>query len=326
MRESLMRCELPFYQGRGSRISPLASPTVGRLGSVRFDLTTLKLFVSAIDRGSIAGAAEHEHMVPSAASKRIGDLEAGLGVALFVRQRAGVMPTAACEALARHAREVIKTLDRIPRALSTVGADEAADIRILANQTAIVVVVADLASYVARRPGVQIRMEEGQSLPIVESIAQGHGDIGIIGHFQPTDRLHVIPYRSIPLLLVTPSLHPLAGRESVSFAQALDFDLITMMQGTAIRGWAMAAAARIGREPKFTMSVQSYEAMRALVQAGLGIGVMPAPNILPYQAFLQVCAVPLTDDWAQMQLYLVCDPRKAARPAVEHLLADLAAA
>ena len=293
---------------------------------MRFDLTTLKLFVSAIDHGSIASAAEHEHIVASAASKRIGDLETGLGVALFLRQHAGVVPTAAGEALASHAREVMKTLNRIPGALSTLAADDQPDIRIVANQTAVVVVVADLASYIARRPGVKIRLGEGQSLPIIESVVQGGADIGIIGHFQPTDRLHVVPYRRIPLMLVMPASHPLASREAIPFAEALEFDLITLTQGTAIRGWALAAAARMAREPKFTMQVQSYEAMRAMVQAGLGIAVMPAANIVPYQDLLQVRALPLTDDWAHMQLYLVCDRRTAAVPAVEQLLAQLAAA
>ena len=293
---------------------------------MRFDLTTLKLFVSVIDHGSIARAAEREHIVASAASKRIGDLEAGLGVALLVRQHAGVVPTAAGEALARHAREVIKTLDRIPDALSTLAADDQPDIRMLANQTAVVVVVADLASYIARRPAVKIRLEEGQSLPIIESVAQGSAGIGIIGHFQPTDRLHVVPYRSIPLMLVMPASHPLAGRGAISFAEALEFDLITLVQGTAIRGWALAAAARMARKPKFTMQVQSYEAMRAMVHAGLGIAVMPAPNILPYEDLLQVRALPLTDDWACMQLYVVCARRSAGTPAIEELLAHLAAA
>jgi DNA-binding transcriptional LysR family regulator len=294
---------------------------------VRFDLTTLKLFVSAIEHGSIASAAEREHIVASAASKRIGDLETGLGVALLVRQHAGVVPTAAGDALARHAREVIKTLDQIPGTLSTLAAaDDQPDLRILANQTGVVVVVADLASYIARRPGVKIRLEEGQSLPIIESVAQGNADVGIIGHFQPTDRLHVVPYRSIPLMLVVPVSHPLDSRRAVGFAEALEFDLITLMQGTAIRGWALAAAARMARKPKFTMQVQSYEAMRAMVQAGLGIAVMPAANILPYQDLLQVRALPLTDDWACMQLYLVCDRRTAGIPAIEELVAHLTTA
>lgn len=293
---------------------------------MRFDLTTLKLFVSVIEHGSIARAAKREHIVASAASKRIAELEAGLGVALLVRQHAGVVPTAAGEALARHAREVIKTLDRIPGALTTLAADDQPDIRILANQTGVVVVAAALATYIARRPGARIRIEEGQSLPIIESVAGGSADVGIIGHFQPTDRLHVVPYRSIPLMLVVPASHPLAGRGALSFADALEFDLITLVQGTALRGWALAAAARMPCEPKFTMQVQSYEVMRAMVQASLGIAVMPAANILPYEGLMQVRAIALTDDWAHMQLYLVCDRAAAGIPAIDELLTHLAAA
>jgi DNA-binding transcriptional LysR family regulator len=295
------------------------------VGPMRFDLVTLKLFVSAIDHGSIASAAEHEHTVASAASKRIGDLETGLGVALLIRQHAGVVPTAAGEALARHAREVIQTLDRIPDVLSTLAADDPLDIRMLANQTGTVVAATAVADYLGRRPGARIRLEEGHSLAIIESVAQGSADIGIIGHFEPTDRLHVVPYRSVPLLLVTPASHPLAASNAVSFAEALEFELITLIQGTAIRGWALAAAARLAYKPKFTMQVQSYEAMRAMVQAGLGVAVMPAPNIRPYEDLLQVRALPLTDDWACMQLNLICDRRAAGTPAIAQLLAHLAA-
>lgn len=292
---------------------------------MRFDLTTLKLFVGAIEHGSIASAAEHEHLVASAASKRIGELETALGVALLLRQHAGVTPTAAGEALARHAREVIQTLDRIPAALSTLGATEPVDVRILANQTAIVVMAADLARFIAQQPTTRILLEEGHSLPIIESVAQGNADIGIIGHFQPTDRLQVVPYRSIPLMLAMPAAHPLARRGPLSFAEALEFDLITLVQGTAIRGWALAAATRMARQPRFTIQAQSYEAMRAIVHAGLGLAVMPAPNILPYQEFLQLRALPLTDDWACLQLYLVRDRRTAGNSAIDELLFHLAA-
>lgn len=293
---------------------------------MRFDLTTLRLFVSAIDKGSIAGAAEHEHMVASAASKRIGDLESGLGVALLIRQHAGVVPTAAGEALARHAREVIETLDRLPDAISTVAAEHPPGIRMLANQTGFVVVLPDLASYLGRRPTASVRLEEGQSLPIIESVAQGSADLGLIGHFRPTDRLHVVPYRSISLMLAVPGTHPLAGHAAISFAEAVEYDLVTLMQGTAIRGWLLAAAARMARKPRFTIQVQSYEAMRATVQAGLAVAVMPEPNIKPYEGLLQVRALPLVDDWARMQLNLVCARSAAETPALRELLAHLARA
>jgi DNA-binding transcriptional LysR family regulator len=291
--------------------------------AVRFDLTTLKLFVSVIDQGSIARAAEGEHIVPSAASKRISELESQLGVALLVRQHAGVIGTAAGEALARHAREVIHTLERIPDALSTLAADDQPDIRILATQTAVVVLVADLARD-AKRPPPKMRLDEGHSLQIIESVAQGTADLGVIGHFQPANRLRVIPYRRIPLKLVVPASHPLASRTAISFAEALEFDFITLVQGTAIRGWALAAAARMARKLKFTMQVQSYEAMRAMVHGGLGIAIIPEPNIAPYTDLFDVRALPLADDWAYMQLYIVCAQHTAGNAAIDDLLERLA--
>ena len=168
-----------------------------------------------------------------------------------------------------------------------------------------------------------MRLEEGQSLPIIEAIVQGDADIGIIGHYQPSNRLRVIPYRNIPLLLAVPSSHPLASRSSISFAEALEFDLITFVRGTAIRGWADEAAGRLARRAKFTMQVSSYEAMRLMVGAGLGIAVIPAPNILPFKDRLEIRALPLTDEWAKMQLFLVCRHDGAGSSAAADFVAHL---
>ena len=46
---------------------------------MRFDLTTIKLFLSTVEQGSIAGAAETNAIAPSAVSRRISDLEGRLG-------------------------------------------------------------------------------------------------------------------------------------------------------------------------------------------------------------------------------------------------------
>ena len=57
---------------------------------MRFDLTTLRLFLAVVDRGSITKAAEQEHIVASAVSKRLSDLEIQLGSEAFqLRGQAG---------------------------------------------------------------------------------------------------------------------------------------------------------------------------------------------------------------------------------------------
>jgi DNA-binding transcriptional LysR family regulator len=293
---------------------------------MRFDLTRLRLFVAVVEEKSIAKAADREHLVPSAVSRRITDLEEQLGMLLLVRLRAGVKPTAAGEELVRHARDVMKALDRIPHELMNFAGEGRAPIRIAANFTATVgYVVDDLKSYLAANPEAKVRLEERLSLAIIDAVEEGQIDFGIIGHYSPADRLRVIPYRRAPLWLAVPPAHPLAGRESITFAEALEFELITPMQGTAMHGLALDAAAETRRKPKLTVQVTTYEAMRKMVQANFGIAVFPEPNLLPYKELLGLLCIPLVGRWASMQLNLV-HTESELDPAAQHLVNFLTAA
>jgi DNA-binding transcriptional LysR family regulator len=119
-------------------------------------------------------------------------------------------------------------------------------------------------------------------------------------------------------MLALPRTHPLATRESIRFAEILAFDLITLLEGTAIHSWAIEAGARVARKPRLVMEATSYESMRKMVQAGLGIAVIPEPNITPYQELFELAAVPLSDSWATMDLQLIFkQPRSDARELTE---------
>lgn len=294
---------------------------------MRFDLTTLRLFLAVVDRGSITKAAEQEHIVASAVSKRLSDLEIQLGIPLLTRQHAGVVATPAGIALAQHARDVIHALDRIPGALSTAASDDPLMLHVWANATATVgYLLDDLNVFLLRHPEIKIRLEERHSLPTIDAIADGSADLGVIGYFQPSDRLQVRPYRRVPLMLVVPPVHPLSGRNEISFGEILDFDLITLMEGAAIRGLVVEAGARTARKPRFVMEVISYESMRKMVQAGLGIAVIPAPNIIPYKELFGLCAIPLSDNWAAMELNLIFKKARRDAPGLAELIEHLSGA
>lgn len=294
---------------------------------MRFDLTTLRLFVAVIDHGSITKAAEQEHIVPSAVSKRLSDLEIQLGMPLLTRQYSGVVATPAGEALAQHARDVIHALDRIPRELNTITSEDRTMLRVWANATATVGYLADdLNVFLSHHPQMKIRLEERRSLPTIDAVADGGVDLGVIGYFQPTDRLQVRPYRRVPLMLVVPCAHPLAGRNEIRFAEVLEFDLITLMEGTAIHSWAVEAGARIACKPRLVMEVTTYESMRKMVQADLGIAVIPAPNIIPYTDLFGLRAIPLSDSWAAMDLNLIFKGARGDAPGLAQLIEHLSGA
>lgn len=80
---------------------------------MRLDPTSLKLFVSVIEEGTIAAAAEREHIAASALSKRLSELEGILHTQLLARSNKGIAPTAAGIALLNLARGVLHDLDEV---------------------------------------------------------------------------------------------------------------------------------------------------------------------------------------------------------------------
>ena len=96
------------FRPRNAANSPLPGATIGALSvflvrmmnsRINFDWRDLEVFVAAAESGSIARAAERCRLAPSAASKRLSDLEAALARAAGAAQPWRARPTAAGQAL-----------------------------------------------------------------------------------------------------------------------------------------------------------------------------------------------------------------------------------
>ena len=70
-----------------------------RVARLHFDLTTLRLFIATAEQGGVTRAAERLHIAPAAASRRIVELEAQLGLPLFDRRLHGMALTEAGRAM-----------------------------------------------------------------------------------------------------------------------------------------------------------------------------------------------------------------------------------
>jgi DNA-binding transcriptional LysR family regulator len=272
---------------------------------MRHDIYTLRLFIAAYEERSIAKAAEREHIVASALSKRLSDLETSLKVTLFHRHRNGLEPTAAAHAVLHHARLVMRELTQMESELTDFGAGLKGQIRIHANVWAIVEYLpADLASFTSEHPMVRLDLEENVSSGIVRAISENAADIGILASTVPTPGLHVVPYRSDRLVAVMPRDHPLASRASVRLEDIVEYDLIGPRRGSAIDGLLMHAAHGLGRSLRTRVRASGFEAVARLAEARMGIGFAPAQAALRHAVTSDVATVPIDGDWAQRQLNL----------------------
>ena len=289
---------------------------------MKLDPVSLRLFVAVMEENTIAGAAAREHIAPSAASRRLSELEAALRVELFTRSNKGVEPSAAAFALLHLARGVLNDMDGIATQMRDYTTGARGHVRVVANISAITQFLpGELQSFLARHPQVDVRLQEQISTAIAHSVAENAADIGILNDGVYGERLTLLPYRTDELVLVVPTGHPLARRKSVRLTDALAFDFVGMHPGSAINNQLTRAAAEAQLPLKLRIQVTGYDALCLMVAAGLGVGVMPRGSAALYSGSLAVRTVTLAEPWAQRRLVL-CVRSYESLSSVSRLLVD----
>jgi DNA-binding transcriptional LysR family regulator len=294
---------------------------------MKLDPVSLRLFVAVMEESAIARAAAREHIAPSAASRRLAELEQQLRVELFARSNRGMQPTDAAWALLNLARGVLHDLDGIALQMREYGSGLRGQVRLVANISAITQFLpGELQRFMARHPGVQVRLEEQISSAIARSVAENAADLGILNEGAYGTHLRLLPYREDELVLAVPGDHALARRRQVRLAEALPYELVATHPGSAIHHQLQRAAAEAGLPLRLRMQVSGYDALCLMVAAGMGLGVLPRGSAQIYKSALAIRLVSLDEPWAQRRLMLCLRadeaPSGAARLLVEHLQAD----
>ena len=299
---------------------------------IRPDFTSLRIFLAVHATGNIARAAEREHIAPSAVSKRLQDLEADAGVRLLHRHARGVTPTAAGDALARHAQRLFAAVDGMAAELSGFSGGARGDVRIHAHSSAVVQYLPwEIASFARLYPEVRVVLREAISPNIITSIAEGGADIGIFAdNMGPLPGLTLLPYRKDRLAVLLPHDHPVAGHKEIGFSILRDQDFISPESGSSLRILLEAAARDMGCALRFRIEIKTFEAAVCMASAGLGIAVMPAGVASKLAAGTGLVAIPLSDSWAHRSLVLCVRGKgrlgASAQLMLQHLRAPDAAA
>lgn len=288
----------------------------------RLDLITLQLFVAVHEEGTLTRAALREAIAVSAASKRLMELEEALGIALFSRTAKGMTLTAAGETLLHHARRMLTEVEKVGIEVGEHLQGLRGYVRMLANLSAIIQFLPeDLHSFVSTHSRVKVDLEERPSGGVVEGVIDGVADLGICSMDSDTKDLFSVPYRHDRLAVVMRADHPLANRAQVAFAETLQYDHIGLHSASSINSRIHAAANTLGESLRVRIHVPGFDAVCRMVQADMGIGVLPHKAYELFGRGLGLTVVQLSDDWSYRTLLLVVRERDALSP-VSRLLFD----
>lgn len=272
------------------------------------DFITLKHFVAVCDTGSITRAAEQEHVVSSAVSKRVAALEAELGVTLLVRSRKGMVPTPAGETLLEHARDILRSTRRIVEDMTGYGAGIRGKVRLLATASAIGQWLPDDVAAFMKMPQhreIQVDIEEAVSRDIVRRIADGSASIGILWDATDLQDLQTHPYRTDRLVVVTHPEHTLAKKKSCPFTETLESEFVGLSPSSAASLMMERCSVMAGKPIRYRSQVSNFEAALRVVCANLGIAVVPFEAVQASCANMGLKTITLTDAWATRN-FVIC--------------------
>ncbi|KRB40906.1 MULTISPECIES: LysR family transcriptional regulator [unclassified Acidovorax] len=271
----------------------------------RVDAYSLRLFAAVAQEGSIVRAAAREHIAPSALSRRLTDLEHAFGTPLLVRSPRGVQLTEAGLLVFERGQQIDQGLQQLAREVQSLDGRVAGTVRVAANTSAVVGFLPErLKTLLARHPALHVSLKELDTPEVVRSCLDDHADVGVGVCMDVPAGMERWHFASDPLLVVLPRGHVLARRSAVGFAQALEWPLIGVRAGGSLDRFVHAQALAAGRSLQMAVSVGSFDAVCRMVEAGLGIAIVPQSAAAAYAGSRHFVRRPLQEDWAARELCL----------------------
>lgn len=290
------------------------------------NLSSLEILIAAIEEKSLSRAAERVHLVTSAASKRISDLERRLGTTLLRRHGRGVEPSPAGAMLYQQAKAILRNVAKAKESMAAYSNGGVPNIRLVANSSTVLQFLpADISAFARKMPASRVDLVEAFSYDVPHMVADGQADIGIYHAEHPSSGVVSMPYRTDREGLVVPVGHPLSQRGSLRLDEALDYDFLGNFPRHSLDEFLTLAGATISRPLRVRAQVSNPEARCAMVREGMGLAIMPEGIARNYVARLGLVVLTLTDPWASRQLFVCVRDAHAlspqARALLDHLLA-----
>ena len=287
-------------------------------------LTSLRLFEAAVRLGSLSAASAEAHIAISAVSRRIADLEHQFGTRLLYRDIRGVEPTPAGRVLAAHAANLLRLAERVSEDMAQFSEGTRGLVRVAANPSAVNQFLPDLFSrFRATAPEIRFEVREGVSADIVREVQEGHVDIGIFAASVPHEGIQAFPFRTDSLCVVVSAGHRLAGAGALALRELFGEPHIGLEDGSSLFAQVCQRAEEAGHPLTVAFRVRSFEAVRRMAAAGLGVGILPRAVAAPYAEVDEIAVVPLSEAWSRRPFLVGVRERAALAASAEAFLAYL---
>jgi DNA-binding transcriptional LysR family regulator len=234
------------------------------------ELSDLTVFRAVVRAGGVTRAAQQLHRVQSNVTTRVKQLEAELGVALFVREGRRMQLTAEGRVLVDYADRLLALADEARNAVSD--ARPRGTLRLGAMEsTAAVRLPQPLNRLHRKHADLAVELRTGNPQQLTALVLNGELDAALVAEPVTDSRLESRAVFDEELVLVSPADHaPIGSARDVTTRTLLAFE-----PGCPHRQRAEDWFARAQVTPDRIVEMGSYHAILGCAVAGMGVAVMP---------------------------------------------------
>lgn len=258
-------------------------------------LEPLRAFDLVAREGTFSAAAERLGLTQPAVSLQVRQLERRLGVRLLERVGRSVRPTAAGAELLQHVPAIAAALEAALRAVGTHASEVAGRVRLCTGLTTCLYLLPPVLHRLrTAHPRLEVVVSTGNTEHCLRGVEHNTLDLALVTLPVASRALSVVEVLQDELVAVgrvggTPALPARCTPRAVAALPLLAFDATA-----TTRQIADAWLRRGGAVPRPQMEFDSVEAIKAMVGAGLGVGLLPRMAVSGPGAAAELEVRPLT--------------------------------
>ncbi len=287
--------------------------------AMNIDLNDLLAFRAVAELGSFRKAAESVHISQPAFSRRIDKLEQALGARLLERTTRRVNLTVVGRDFDRQLRQILDALDTTLLGIRGVAATRMGEVTVACVPSAVNYFLSGvIARYHARYPKIRVKIMDDSANEVLTAVARGEADFGLnfIGAHE-TD-VEFEPLLEERFVAACRRDHPLAKKSRVRWTELAQYDYICVNKSSGNRLLLDQALAGLPGQPESMYETRHGTTAIGLVEAGLGVAVVPAMAMPSADDPLPVI-VPLIDPVGKREMGLIRRRSSVLSPAAQQL-------
>ncbi len=287
------------------------------MADLPFTLDQLRILRAIVNEGSFKKAAERLYVTQPAVSLQIQNLEKQLEVALFDRGGRKAELTEAGQILLLYCERILSQCQEACRAIDDLENLKCGSLIVGASQTTGTYLMPRMISLFRQKyPDVSVQLQVHSTRRTGWSVANGQIDLAIIGGELPQDLnevLEVIPFATDELALVLPTKHQFANLTVLKKEDLYRLSFITLDSQSTTRKVVDRLLENSGLEIQklhIEMELNSLEAIKNAVQAGMGAAFLPVVSIERELAAETILKLNVADLEVRRELKLISHPAR----------------